>query len=240
MGGATGVGKHFFIFFEESYSRTGMSTAGTPRYDPVGGPMNQWSRGICGFVETCAGAKACVMAVYWPCFGPCLYSKISARTRWPSTQFEAFGDTPFKQWFRISLLLVLLYWFFAWGEGITSPKPKFNVITASQADLQAFEKMDKLTTASAANLTGDNSLGTEGAQLDKTLDDNMGQIDAVGEVPALEDAAYGAEFSPFHHLLATLKWIVGVVWLVLVIMLRAHTREQVVALEFGFMRGVCV
>ena len=34
------------------------------------------------------------------------------------------------------------------------------------------------------------------------------------------------EFSPFHHLFAALKWIIGMTWLVLVIMLRAHTREQ--------------
>ena len=58
------------------------------------------------------------MALNWPCCGPCLYGKISGRVSWPSTQFQNFGDTPFKQWFRISLLLVVIYWLSAWGEGL--------------------------------------------------------------------------------------------------------------------------
>ena len=74
-------------------------------------------------------------------------------------------------------------------------------------------------------MSGDATLGTEGEELDKTIDDDMDQIDKVGEIPALEMEE--PEFSPFHHLFAALKWIIGMTWLVLVIMLRAHTREQV-------------
>ena len=135
----------------------------------------QWSRGIFGFFETCAGCKAFIMGCNWPCCGPCLYAKISARVTWPKTQFETFGDTPFKQvyascffrwacssatlpkpkdrkndwawetiqWFRISLLLVCIYWLSSWGEGVSAPTPRFNVIDQSQADLKVFEKMGK-------------------------------------------------------------------------------------------------
>jgi hypothetical protein len=37
------------------------------------------------------------MGCNWPCCGPCLFAKISARVAWPKTQFETFGDSPFKQ-----------------------------------------------------------------------------------------------------------------------------------------------
>jgi len=46
-----------------------------------------------------------------------------------------------KQWFRISLLLICIYWLSSWGEGVSAPTPKFNLIDQSQADLKAFEKM---------------------------------------------------------------------------------------------------
>ena len=40
------------------------------------------------------------------------------------------------------------------------------------------------------------------------------------------EATAAGELGPFHHMFATVKWAAGVVWLVLVILLRAHTRRQ--------------
>ena len=54
---------------------------------------------------------------------------------------------------------------------------------------------------------------------------DMYQVDRYGEIKGLE-LEDSAEFSPYHHIFATIKWVAGIVWLVLVIMLRAHTRQQ--------------
>lgn len=191
------------------------------------GRAGQWSRGLCGFFETCAGCKAFVMGCNWPCCGPCLFAKISARVAWPKTQFESFGDSPFKQWFRISLLLICIYWLSSWGEGVSAPTPKFNLIEQSQADLKAFEKMDKLGAADAANVTGDAGIAAEGKDIDAKIESDMNEFDDFGEVKSLEVQPSPA-IRPFHGLFAFIKAAIGIVWLVLVIMLRAHTRRQFV------------
>ena len=78
-------------------------------YSEVGAQRGSWKRPLLGFFETCGGCKAFVMACNWPFCGPCIFARISARVAWPKTTFSAFGDTPFLQWFRISLLLVCVF-----------------------------------------------------------------------------------------------------------------------------------
>lgn len=73
-------------------------------YENVGGPpQGDWARGLFSCFETMAGIKSFAMGCCWPFCGPCLYGKISARVSWPTTRLEKLGDTPFKQWFRISV-----------------------------------------------------------------------------------------------------------------------------------------
>ena len=82
-----------------SSAHSGMST-----YENVGGPpQGEWARGMFSCLETIAGIKSFAMGCCWPCCGPCLYGKISARVSWPTTKLEKLGDTSFKQWFRISV-----------------------------------------------------------------------------------------------------------------------------------------
>ena len=73
-------------------------------------------------------------------------------------------------------------------------------------------------------MSGDPAIAAEGAELDNAIDNDMQEVDKIGEVKALE-LDNVPEISPFMHLFATIKWLAGVVWLVLVIMLRAHTRR---------------
>ena len=73
-------------------------------YENVGGPpRGDWAKGLCNFWETLGGIKSFGMACCWPVCGPCLYSKISARSSLPGTSWEKLGDSPFKQWFRITV-----------------------------------------------------------------------------------------------------------------------------------------
>jgi hypothetical protein len=73
-------------------------------YENVGGPpRGDWAKGLCNFWETLGGIKSFAMACCWPVCGPCLYSKISARSSLPGTSWEKLGDSPFKQWFRITV-----------------------------------------------------------------------------------------------------------------------------------------
>jgi len=164
------------------------------------------------------------MSFVWPCFGPCLYSKIAARVSWPSTDFQAFGDSPFKQWFRLSLLLVVVYWLSAYFEGMAAPKPSFNVIKTSANDLRAFQKVDKIFSNEALNVTGDGLLASQSGNVNTVIDQHMKSLDAVGEMPLVEVSM--PEISPFAYIFHTIKWVCSLVWLVLVVMLRAHTRKQ--------------
>ena len=115
---------------------------GSMVYSEVGAQRGSWKRPLLGFFETCGGCKAFVMACNWPFCGPCIFARISARVAWPKTTFSAFGDTPFLQWFRISLLLVCIYWACSWGEGVAAPTPKFNVIAGDLVDVRALDKLD--------------------------------------------------------------------------------------------------
>lgn len=73
-------------------------------YENVGGPpRGDWAKGLCNCWETLGGIKAFGMACCWPLCGPCLYSKISARSSMPGTSWEKLGDSPFKQWFRLTV-----------------------------------------------------------------------------------------------------------------------------------------
>ena len=67
----------------------------------------QWAKGLCNCWQNNAGLKSFGMACCWPCCGPCLYSKISARSAQQGTSWEKLGDTPFKQWFRITVNVLI-------------------------------------------------------------------------------------------------------------------------------------
>ena len=69
--------------------------------------------------------------------------------------------TKWTQWFRLSLLLVVVYWLSAYFEGMAAPKPSFNVIKTSANDLRAFQKVDKIFSNEALNVTGDGLLASQ-------------------------------------------------------------------------------
>ena len=103
------------------------------------------------------------------------------------------------------MLLVCIYWVSSWGEGLSAPTPRFNIIDQSQADLKAFEKMgkpvdvfafsrvksyrrartampDKLGATDVANFTGDENIAAEGKKIDSKIEDDMKEFDDWGEV----------------------------------------------------------
>ena len=160
-------------------------------YSEVGAQRGSWKRPLLGFFETCGGCKAFVMACNWPFCGPCIFARISARVAWPKTTFSAFGDTPFLQWFRISLLLVCIYWACSWGEGVAAPTPKFNVIAGDLVDVRALDKLDDVGSTLAANATGDADIASEGKEIEDKIKAGMAKVDRYGEVKGLEFAESG-------------------------------------------------
>ena len=160
-------------------------------YSEVGAQRGSWKRPLLGFFETCAGCKAFVMACNWPFCGPCIFARISARVAWPKTTLSAFGDTPFLQWFRISLLLVCIYWACSWGEGVAAPTPKFNVIAGDLVDVRALDKLDDVGSTLAANATGDADIASEGKEIEDKIKAGMAKVDRYGEVKGLEFAESG-------------------------------------------------
>ena len=157
-------------------------------YSEVGAQRGSWKRPLLGFFETCGGCKAFVMACNWPFCGPCIFARISARVAWPKTTFSAFGDTPFLQWFRISLLLVCIYWACSWGEGVAAPTPKSNVIAGDLVDVRALDKLDDVGSTLAANATGDADIASEGKEIENKIKAGMAKVDRYGEIKSLEFA----------------------------------------------------
>jgi len=224
----------------------------------VGGPpRGDWAKGLCNCWETLGGIKAFGMACCWPLCGPCLYSKISARSSMPGTSWEKLGDSPFKQWFRLTLILVLVYWFASWGESMMTPdKPHFNAVANSDAEIKDFKKMENLTEAAivdaVARMNPNITVAADLAALDKNVTESLEDGEAavqktvvddasemwlgskedldavadVGDFPEIEQAMPEEVISPAQQFFATLKWLVGVVWLVMCIFLRAHTRKR--------------
>ena len=258
------------------------------------------------------------MGCCWPCFGPCLYGKISARVSWPTTKLEALGDTPFKQWFRISvrllatkrhdsldgaciflsanaredgveyatacrgvaarltvfvpplyvpgltllkhalqLILILVYWFASWGESMMAPdEPHFSAIANSEAEINgiksAHDMMETKIVDAVAKIDKNITLAEEIVGLDqnithtvegdeaivaKTINDDASEmwlgskedlddLSKVADFPEIKEAMPEPAVSPAQQVFATLKWVVSTVWLVLVVVLRAHTRKR--------------
>jgi len=175
----------------------------------------------------------------------------------PVTKFEKLGDSPFKQWFRISLMLVLVYWLASWGESMMTPgDPHFDPIASSEAELNDFKQMDNMTEevlvsvmvrldpnitiladieALDKNIT--QSVEDEEASVAKTVtddasemwlgkSDDLDEVSRVADFPEIARAMPDETVSPAQQFFATLKWLTGVVWLGMVVMLRAHTRQR--------------
>ena len=231
-------------------------------FEALGAGQSEWQRGLCNCFSSLAGAKAFAMGCCWPFCGPCLYGKIAGRTAWPTTTLEAkvpsLGNTPFKQWFRLSLILVLIYWAASWGESMMGPddEPHFSPVSMSDAELNDMGRMKAVTeTAVEAALAKANetAIATEIATLDQNVTQSVaaeeGEVakavegDAekvlwLGNKKDLEDVQRVADFpemkkampeeavSPAQQFFSFLKGACGVVWVVLVILLRAHTRKR--------------
>ena len=186
----------------------------------VGTASGRWSRGLCAFFETCGGCKAFIMACNWPFCGPCLFAKIASRVRWAGTQ--TFGDTPYKQWFRVSLLLVCIYWLASWGASLAAPQPRFDLVKDGLLDVSA---IDQTASLDLANATGDADVASEAKAINSDIEGTVDRIDM--DVPGFGvDAETYPAFRPLESFFQTVKWIAGVVWLVMVILLRAHTRRE--------------
>ena len=204
------------------------------------------------------------MGCCWPFCGPCLYSKISARVSWPSTKLEALGDTPFKQWFRISLILVLIYWFASWGESMMAEgglqgKPHFSPMSASDAELNDFKELDRITEAAItkaaakmeknstlakdiaaiedldANVT--NTIESDEAAAAKSVEDDaeemwlgskddLKDVQTVADFPEIKQSIPEETVSPLQQAFYVIRQLCLFVWVVLVILLRAHTRKR--------------
>ena len=56
--------------------------------------------------------------------------------------------------------------------------------------------------------------------------EDLDDLSTVGDFPEIQGAMPEQAVSPMQHVFATLKWLITLVWLVLVVLLRAHTRKR--------------
>mmetsp|Transcript_3109 Transcript_3109/g.7763 ORF Transcript_3109/g.7763 Transcript_3109/m.7763 type:complete len:331 (-) Transcript_3109:336-1328(-) len=68
----------------------------------------KWRDGLCDFCSP-GSRQGFFMALCGPCCWPCLISKIAARLRF-SPGCNILGNTPFKQWLRITTFVMALMW----------------------------------------------------------------------------------------------------------------------------------
>ena len=160
------------------------------------------------------------------------------------------------QWFRISLILVLAYWLASWGESMMAPNKHFDPMASSDAELNDFKVLDNLTETAAvamiAKIDKNISVAADIQALDKNITstvegdeaivvktvtddasemwlgkkDDLDSVTKVADFPEIQDAMPERAVSPTQQVFSFIKNLITFVWVVLVILLRAHTRKR--------------